>query len=177
MKENITVLKGYNENPIERVTIEDTSFIFKTNLQGDPRRDERYGSRECKANVIVSEDFAVELENLGCKVRHTNPDEDNNVTNFVAVKVNFNSRRAPKIFLVSGDNEPRPIDEELINQIDDLADRHAIANIKLVANTYLAEGREFKTLYIDTMYIEQSLDDDPFYSQYHGRGATEVPFA
>ena len=174
MSNAITILKGANGNAVERVTIEDTRFIFKTNLQGDPKRDERFGSRECKANVIIPEDFAKELTELGCNVRHTNEDEDGNVAWFVTVKLNFGSWKAPKIYLVSGDNEPRPIDEDLIGEIDALADSHSVSNIKLVANTYKSERGEFKTLWIDTMYVEQSMDDDPFYN-YYRRGREEEP--
>ena len=166
MSNTITILKGSNGKPIERVTIEDARFIFKTNFQGDPRRDEKFGSRECKGNIIIPEDFAHDLEELGCNIRSTKPDEDGNVEYFVAVKLNFNSWKTPKVYLVSGDNEPRLLDEVLISEVD-------------VANTYKSDNGQFKTLWIDTMYVEQSLDDDPFYSYYRQNGQNEpeeLPF-
>ena len=179
MSNTITILKGSNGKPIERVTIEDTRFIFKTNFQGDPRRDEKFGSRECKGNIIIPEDFAHDLEELGCNVRSTKPDEDGNVEYFVAVKLNFNSWKTPKVYLVSGDNEPRLLDEVLISEVDALADSHSVANVKLVANTYKSDNGQFKTLWVDTMYVEQSLDDDPFYSYYRQNSQNEpeeLPF-
>lgn len=181
MSNSIAILKSANGKPIERVTVEDTRFIFKTNFQGDPRRDEKFGSRECKGNIIVDEDFARDLMELGCNVRTTNPDEDGNVQYFVAVKLNFNSWRGPKIYIVSGGNEPRPIDEDTIGLVDSLADKRAVANVKLVASTYKADNGKFKTLWIDTMYVEQGVDDDPFYEHYRNHSAPddedELPFA
>ena len=81
--------------------------------------------------------------------------------------------------MVSGDNEPRLLDEVLISEVDALADSHSVANVKLVANTYKSDNGQFKTLWIDTMYVEQSLDDDPFYSYYRQNGQNEpeeLPF-
>lgn len=160
---SISVLRDGNGRPVERVCIEDTRFIFATNFQGDPNRD-NYKSRERKGNVVIDEEFAQALMNLGVNVKTRYADDPERETvYYVIVKLNYDSWKKPKVYFVSGQTEPRLMDEESISIIDD-AD---ISNVNIIANTYQGQNSEYKSLYIDTMYVEQDLNGDPFFDRYH----------
>ena len=42
-----------------------------------------------------------------------------------------------------------------------------ISNVNIIANTYQGQNSDYKSLYVDTMYVEQDLDGDPFFDRYH----------
>ena len=161
---SISVLKDNNGRPVERVCIENARFIFNTNFQGDPNRD-TYKSRERKGNVLIEdEEFAMALRDAGVNVKARFADDPERETQyFVVVKLNFDSWKKPKVYFVSGNTEPRLLDEDTISIVDD-AD---ISNVNIIANTYQGQNSEYKSLYVDTMYVEQDLDGDPFFDRYH----------
>ena len=159
------------------VFIDNTRFIFKTNFSGDPKRD-NFGSDRRKASVIIPDpELAKELIKSGFTVKETGPREDDDPNTFVpefhtTVLLSYRDRNGeevrypPKVYLVSGDNEPRLLDEESVREIDEMR----IENVDVVLNPYqhnVNEGR--KTLYIRTMYVVQKLDDDPYAAKYRGR--------
>lgn len=148
------------------ITVENTRFIFETNFSGDPSRD-RYKSTQRKANVIVPENLARDLIEMGVNVRMTKPREGEEEgfipVYFVSVNVNFDSKWPPKIYLVSGDNDPVLLDEESI----DIIDRISVDNVNVILNPH--EWTDGVTLYVRTMYVEQGLNDDPFAARYARR--------
>lgn len=148
------------------ITVENTRFIFETNFSGDPSRD-RYKSTQRKANVIVPENLARDLIEMGVNVRMTKPREGEEEgfipVYFVSVNVNFDSKWPPKIYLVSGDNDPVLLDEESIEIID----RISVDNVNVILNPH--EWTDGVTLYVRTMYVEQGLNDDPFAARYARR--------
>ena len=146
--------------------LEDTRFIFATNFEGNPDKD-RFHSGQRKGNVIIpTKELADEMMDYGINVRQTRPredDEDFVPTYYVSVLVNFRcpERFQPKIYIVSGDAEPVRLDEDSVKQIDYMwVDR---VNVTLSPNEY--EPGRF-SLYVQTMYVEQRIDDDPFAKRY-----------
>lgn len=158
------------------IAIENTTFIFRTNFSGDPERD-TYGSSERKANIIIpSKEQADELASKGFNVKATTPkNEGDEPTYFVVIRVNYDSEWPPKIYLVSGDTEPRMLDVESI----DILDKIYVTNVNAVLSPYLNPRTNRKSLYVRTMYVEQDIDEDPFASRYRARHVEEdeVPFA
>lgn len=147
------------------ITIEDTRFIFKTNFSGDPSRD-TFGSTERKANIILDEETAAMLYDEGFNVKETKPRPDEEEgwepTKFVAIKANYNSKWPPKIYLVSNGKPPVLLDEETVGELDYCY----VENVDVVCNEYVNEDRGTKSLYIRTMYVTCSTDDDPFNEKY-----------
>lgn len=149
------------------ICIENTKFIYQTNFSGDPDRD-RFGSDARKANLIIPDpEQAQELINLGFNVRETTPkpgEEEGFIpTYFVAVNANYDSAWPPKIWLVSGDAEPRLLDEDSVG----IVDKCYVLNVNAVLNPYINTKTNRSSLYIKTMYVEQDLEEDPFASRYH----------
>lgn len=148
------------------ITIEDARFIFATNFSGDPERD-TYGDDSRKANIIIpTKEQADDLAEQGFNVKRTSPkpgEEEGFVpAYFIAVRVNYNSEWPPKVYLVSGNSEPRLLDESTISTLDKIY----VTNVNAVLNPYYSERNKTWSLYVKTMYVEQDVDDDPFVARY-----------
>ena len=148
------------------ITIENTRFIFATNFSGDPERD-RYRDDSRKANIIIStKEQADDLAEQGFNVKRTSPkpgEEEGFVpAYFIAVRVNYDSEWPPKVYLVSGNSEPRLLDESTISTLDKIY----VTNVNAVLNPYYSERNKTWSLYVKTMYVEQEVDDDPFVARY-----------
>lgn len=148
------------------VHIEDSRFIWVTNFSGDPERD-HFGSTERKADLVIpSYEQAMALMDEGFNVKCTKPkdgEEDDFVpTYFVTIKVNYDSKWPPKIYLVSGRSEPVLLDEETI----DMLDTCYVLNVNAVLSPYYNQRNNRKSLYVRTMYVEQDIEDDPFAQRY-----------
>jgi hypothetical protein len=148
------------------ISIENTRFIFKTNFSGDPERDS-FGSDARKANIIIpTEEQAHELMDAGFNVKVTKPrpgeEEGFRPTYFVSFNVNYDTEWPPKIYLVSGDADPVPLDEDSVNMLDKIY----VINVNAVFNPYENQKTGRRSLYVRTMYVEQDIEDDPFASRY-----------
>lgn len=149
------------------ICIENTRFIYQTNFSGDPERD-RFGSDARRANLIIPDHIqAAELRDAGFNVKQTKPkpgeEEDFIPTYFVAVNANYDTDWPPKIYLVSGEAEPRLLDEDSVGIID----KCYVLNVNAVLNPYCNQRTGRNSLYVRTMYVEQDLEEDPFASRYH----------
>lgn len=157
------------------VTFENTRFIFITNFSGDPSRD-NYGSKERKGNIVIpTKDQADQLAHDGFNVKVTKPRdgyEDEFVPEYyITIKLNYASKRPPRIFMVRDGRNPVPLDENTIAEVD----YARISNVNCVCNPYINEARGTKSLYIQTMYVEVNTDYDPFAERYVVDD--EIPFA
>lgn len=168
------------------IAIDDTRFIYQTNFAGDPSKD-RFADSRRKANVLIPDpEQAKDLIKAGCKVRETKPRPDDDSNEFVpeyfvtAVlkyrnRLNQPVKYPPKVYLVSGDNEPVLLDEESVACIDNMR----IKNVNVILNPYEYDPTNGGlSLYIRTMYVEQDLDDDPYAARYrsHHEEYEEEPF-
>lgn len=151
------------ENRIERVLFEDTKFIYKTNFSGDPDRD-GYGSTTRKGCVIIpDEELAQALLADGFNVKISRPTiEGAEPQHYINIIVNYESKWPPKIYLVSGEKGRVLLDRDSVGMIDDIYVRNV--NVSLSPHINKRTGR--KTLYVDTMYVEQEIDRDPFAARY-----------
>ena len=152
------------------ISIENTNFIWKTNFAGDPERDS-FGSDARQANIIIPDHMqAREMIDEGFNVKATKPKEGEEEgfvpTYFISIKVNYDTNWPPKIYLVSGDSEPRELTEDTI----DLIDRAYVRNVNVILNPYQNARTGTKSLYVRTMYVEQDIEDDPFAHRYARRG-------
>lgn len=153
-------------NEREKVDIENTSFIFRTNFAGDPNAEgNRFHSTERKGTLIIPEDFAEDLRAIGVNVRQTNWEEPEF---YVTVKVNYGYWKSPAVYLVT-DKGAKLLTEETIATLDSAN----IANVCVKCSTRAHDMG--KTLYVDTMYVELALDNDPWYDKYHVE-EDEMPF-
>lgn len=62
-------------NKRQKVSIENTRFIFTTNFSGDPSRD-RFGSNKRRVNLVLTEDMAHHLMDMGVTVKQTRPNPE-----------------------------------------------------------------------------------------------------
>jgi len=153
------------------IRLDNTKFIFKTNFSMDPGR-ERYACKYPHANIIINDpgivDYLLGLE-FPVRVKQTEPrpgEEEGFVpTYFVDVKANFDSEWPPKIYLVSGDADPVPLDAESVGSIDNCY----VLNVNTMLNIYHGKDQDSSTLWIRTMYVEQDVDDDPYAAYYANR--------
>lgn len=159
------------------IRIDDTRFIFQTNFSGDPTRD-RYGSTARYANIIIpTEEQANELSEMGINVRQTKPrpdDEDFTPTYFVKAKVNYDSDFPPEIYLISGNNERRLLDEDSVGMLDNIY----VVNVCAKLNPYYSARNDSWSLYVSLMYVEQDVEDDPWAKRYvrNRNEEEELPF-
>jgi hypothetical protein len=161
------------------IAIDDTRFIpyWPTNFAGDATKD-RFGDGRRKCDIMIPDpDQAKDLIKAGFKVRETRPraDEDPNTfvpEYFVTALLKYRNRAGvpikypPKVYLVSGDNEPVPLDEESVDCLDNIR----VKNVNVILNPYEYDpANNGLSLYIRTMYVEQDLDDDPYAARYRAR--------
>ena len=80
----------------------------------------------------------------------------------------------PKVYLVSGNCEPKLLDEDSVGSIDQMR----VKNVNVILNPYEYDpANNGMSLYVRTMYVEQDLDDDPYAARYRARQeGDEVPF-
>lgn len=150
------------------VNIEGASFIFMTNFSGDPARSGKYPSTARQANLTIPDvDLARDLIDEGFKVKLTKPREGEEEgfvpTYFIPIKVNYQVKYPPKIYLVAGDAEPRLLTEDTI----DVLDKIRVKNVDVTLNKRFTDMGN--TLYVRTMYVEQDVDDDPWAGKYFCR--------
>ncbi len=163
------------------IAIDDTRFIFATNFSGDPTKD-RFNDARRKANVLIPDpEQAKDLIKMGIKVRETRPRPDDDPEEFVPeyfvpVLLKYRNRTGqpvkypPRVYLVSGDNEPVPLDEESVDCIDQMR----VKNVNVILNPYEYDpANNGVSLYIRTMYVEQDLDDDPYAARYRMKRLSE----
>lgn len=170
------------------IAIDDTRFIFQTNFAGDPTRD-RFADSRRKANLLIPDpEQAKDLIKAGYKVRETKPRPDDDPEEFipeyfVQAVLKYRNRAGqpvkypPKVYLVSGRNEPVLLDEDSVACIDNMR----VKNVNVILNSYEYDPvNNGLSLYIRTMYVEQDLDDDPYAARYRSRHddpcSEELPF-
>ena len=151
------------------ITIENTRFIFDTHFSGDPNLD-RFRSTQRYANLVIPDiNLARQMIDMGCNVKLTRPKEGEEEgfepRYFVRVVVNYESEWPPKVYLVSGDAEPVMMNGDTIGMLDKMW----IKNVNVQLN--LHPWTDGISLYVKTMYVEQSLEDDPFAAKYMNREA------
>ena len=157
--------------------VDNTRFIFATNFAGDPSRD-RFSDSRRKANLLIPDpEQAKDMEKEGFKVRMTRPRaEDDPATfqpeYFVSVLLKYRNKDGqpvkypPKVYLVSGDNEPVLLDEDSVASIDNIR----VKNVNVILNPYEYDPvKGGVSLYVKTMYVEQDVEDDPYAARYRTR--------
>lgn len=149
------------------ITIENTRFIFDTHFSGDPNLD-KFRSTQRYANLVIPDiNLARQMIDMGCNVKLTRPKEGEEEgfepRYFVRVVVNYESEWPPKVYLVSGDADPVMMNGDTIGMFDKMW----IKNVNVQLN--LHPWTDGISLYVKTMYVEQSLEDDPFAARYMNR--------
>lgn len=149
------------------ITIENTRFIFDTHFSGDPNLD-KFRNTQRYANLVIPDiNLARQMIDMGCNVKLTRPKEGEEEgfepRYFVRVVVNYESEWPPKVYLVSGDADPVMMNGDTIGMLDKMW----IKNVNVQLN--LHPWTDGISLYVKTMYVEQSLEDDPFAARYMNR--------
>ena len=132
--------------------------------------------------MIPDPEQAKDLIKKGIKVRETRPRQDEDPDDFVpeyfvTALLKYEDRMGnpikypPKVYLVCGDSQPVLLDEDSISTIDQIRAKNV--NVILNAYEYDPVGHQ-KSLYIRTMYVEQDMDDDPYYARYARRDEEEA---
>lgn len=150
-----------------RYILEDTNFIFKTNFAGEFRKEDRYPSSARTCNIVIPDvALAEEMFNDGFNVRQTKPsegyEEDFEPEFFVKATLKFQSegsRSNPVVNLIGADGFSTPLDENTVGNLDNIRLRRN--SVRVVLSPY-TKGGDHPTLYIQTLYVEQDLDDDPW---------------
>jgi hypothetical protein len=157
----------------ELMSFEGRRFKYATNFSGDPTKD-KYHESNRKGNLLITQDEAKRLESMGFNVKMTKPVEgkesEYNPEWYIKIIVKFGENETlwPKVYLLSGDNEPKKLGPDTIGMIDDIW----VGNVDVVCAPYEYEPGKF-TLYVRFMYVTQNVDDDPYYAKYFKKGETE----
>ena len=166
-------------NKRQKVSIENTRFIFTTNFSGDPSRD-RFGSNKRRVNLVLTEAMARRLMDMGGtgKQTHPNPekiyDEPFVPTYFVPVNVNMESKWPPHVYWVTTTGKKLLCDIDMIGQLDYIRVKIGICLSNLVEKRNTPG--EY-SLYADVMYVEQDAAADPYAERYARYAAPEADMA
>lgn len=161
------------------IAIDDTRFIFQSNFSGNPDGD-RFGDTRRKCNLVIPDpEQAKDLIKAGFKVRQTKPRQDDDPEEFLPeyfvtailkyrTKAGVPVKYPPRVYLVSGDNEPVLLDEDSVGCLDTMR----VKNVNVILNPYEYDPTNGGlNLYIRTMYVEQDIEDDPYAARYRNRTA------
>ena len=151
---------------IENIKIENARIVFR-NLSGKPDKFNPQGGKRSFSVVIEDPEFANELKKEGWNIKQFNPspDSDEEPAHFISVKVSYNNI-PPHIYLCTSKNKTL-LNEDTVGQLD----YAEISNVDIVITPYQYEmsGRSGISAYVKTMYVEQSVEDDPFAGKYLNR--------
>ena len=142
---------------VENLVIEGARLIFK-NFAGEESKFNRKGNRNfC---VILDEDQAHELMDMGWNVKELNSREDEPPAYYIQVSVSFDNI-PPKVLLISGRTKT-VLDDTTIDSLD----YAEISNVDLIIRPYNWEvnGKTGVKAYLKTMYITVVVDE--FASKY-----------
>lgn len=154
-----------------KVFLENTRFIYRTNFAGDPTVD-KYGSNSRRGNIVIpTKEQADELASMGLNVKQTMPrdgEEEGFVpTYFISCILNYDSdlakERPPKVYLVSGNEEPRLLDGESVGAVDKVY----VLNVNATLEVVYSKRYDRYLAYIQVMYVEQDVAEDPFADRYN----------
>lgn len=158
-----------------RYILENTNFIYKPNLSGEFRKEDRYPSTRRQCNIVIPDkDLVQEMVEDGFNVRQTKPSEgyedDFEPEYFVACTLKFQSegsRSNPVVNLIDDEGYSIPLDEDTVGNLDGI--RIKRNSVRAVLSPYTKGGGEHPTLYIQTLYVEQDTENDPWAKNYPRR--------
>ena len=134
--------------------IEDARLTYK-NFRGEGSKYNREGDRNF-AVIIPNDEIKDILVEAGWNVKIKEPrDGYEDPFMFLPVKIKFNNR-GPAIYVLSGNNPPRRLNEDTIDMLDEID----IAGVNLDLRPYEWEvnGKQGITAYLQAMEVIQNLD-------------------
>lgn len=133
----------------QTITLENVQIIFR-NFSGKAGMYNLEGDRSFA--VKLTPEWAEEMINRGWNVKYLRPrEEDEAPQPYITVKVNFESHRPPKVFMITSRARTQ-LDAETVGMID-YAD---ILNVDLILNPYnytAPGGKTGISVYLDSAYI------------------------
>lgn len=143
------------------VVMEGVRIVFR-NFSGREGKYNREGDRNF--GVILPDDVAEAMLADGWAVKYLKPredDEDETETPWLAVSVNFDKGRPPKIMLVT-ERGRTTLDERTIDTLD----WAVITNVDLIVRPYHWEvsGRDGVKAYLQSMYV--TIEEDELERKY-----------
>lgn len=145
--------------PSNTFTIENAQLIFK-NFSGAPDKFDKVGSPNF--HIRVDETLADELRGLGLNVKplRTHPDDpDDEQFYHIKVKMNFDSRRPPRVVLVTDDgikSRRQELDKDTVRILDGA--HITLADLTLNLYEWEVNGQTGVTPYLQTLYATIELD-------------------
>lgn len=169
-------------NSVEKVTIKDTRFIFRTNFRGERTKFNKNGDKEF--NIVLPPDIGMDLEDKGWNVKHLPPREEGDAELMhLPVRINFDSMYPPRVWLIDASSGKRTmLDDETVGQLDHLTNEE-ITKVNIVVNPshWQNERGEGIKAYCQSMQVY--FLPDPFEAEYEaefGTGSREpaddIPF-
>jgi hypothetical protein len=153
---------------MDDVTIENAEITFR-NFRGEEQRYNRKGDRNFA--IVLNKEQYEELGALGWNVKTYVPknsydDEGNNVVLHLPVKLNFDSYRPPKVWMLTRNRTRKT---ELPEDLVGMFDRAYFINIDLTFRPYRwkrEDGTSGYTAYLTSFYGE--VHEDPLEEKYEG---------
>ena len=166
---NVTFLKSNpNREDYDRLQIDDAQIVFP-HFSGKKDDFHREGERDFKL-IIPDEKTADALTKNGWNVTVT--EKGDNVYMKMKVKINFDRRYPPKVYLVSGSHM-----QELNKDTAECIDYARIIKVDcdLSANDWNVNGKSGRTAYLDAIRVYQEVDR--FAQEYaEEESPEEIPF-
>lgn len=154
----------------------DGARIAFRNFSGAATKYTREGTRTFSV-IIPDMETAEKLKNdvneygIGWNVKIKPPrDEQESPFIHLSVKVNYDAKIPPKVYLKTGD-KVNPLDEESISMLDNIS----IENVDLDIRAYDDDfsGRPFRAAYLKAMWVTQDLNSDRFSARFADYNARE----
>ncbi len=192
MKRNGEPVLDRNGQEIFQVRIEDTEFMhWPADHNGNSHQNPnfmgietgKFRSKERKADILINEDLANILRELEISVYENNPEDPLRKYYSVAIKLSddfretdeYGKRRRPPVihFCSNGKTRKLNLPDEL-----HMVDYSRIKSICVDCKTYRKDPYSNRTLWIDTMYVEQDVEpQDEWHDRFYGRNDDQPDFS
>lgn len=158
-----------------KIVLNNTRFVFATNLAGDPSKD-RFASNKRVCNIIINDPDELEklrtvASELGIRIRETAGNETYEPQPFVKALLQYRRadgspcRAQPQVFLVRNGKEPLELDEEHVGMIDNIR----VESIDVQLRTRPNLMNNSSSIVIDYMYVIPKEDANPFAAKYSSK--------
>lgn len=159
----------------ETFRIEGSHLVFGSNFGGDPKNEYvNFPTVERKGNIAISDpDILNRMAELGVRIGETRPSDPERYEpeRFVTISIKYRGEENdPRVYLVTNGKRVL-LTPESLGTIDRLNKRggsnSSIEKVNCIVNTWRKDDEHATSLWVNTMYVYQKTENDPWASMFN----------
>lgn len=167
----------------ETFIIEGSHLVFGSNFGGDPKNEfVNFPSIDRKGNIAINDpDILNRMAELGVRIGETRPSDPERYEpeHYVTISLKYRGEeRDPRVYLVT-DGKRVLLASDSLGVIDRLNQRggsnSSIEKVNCIVNTWRQDEEHATSLWVNTMYVYQKTQNDPWASMFSDEDSGEEP--